>query len=509
VADVWGRETFEGAIKGHLDRCFAGEPVEYIERFRFGAFEKQMHVTYSPFTGPDGAVTHAAVCSHDITHITQVESRLSHYEFRDPTTGLFNRKSLDVILDKEIAHAQRSTDRLRAVLFISIENLGAVNEAFGMATGDLLLENTGLRIQKCIRASDYLFRFVGNELTCLLCHLKRPSDAARVAAKIAEQVKIPYHHQEGDIRIGCCIGVALFPDDGNDAETVIRNAGAAMRQARRAGAECILYNPATHRTASERLVMQSEMLHAFEEDQFSLVYQPIVAADGRVKGAEALIRWNHPEKGLIPPARFIPLAEETGIIRSISKWALYTAAERLARWQRFPGLYISVNLSAEDFRNPELADVLSSALKRAGASAPGSLKLEITESQCMTDPEGTVDQMSRLTAEGFDLFIDDFGTGSSSLGWLKRLPAGTIKIDRLFIDESTRGPEDFAYLEGIVALARSRRKRVILEGVSTREQLSLLRSLEPDGIQGFYFSKPLGADELESILERGERLPLG
>jgi diguanylate cyclase (GGDEF)-like protein/PAS domain S-box-containing protein len=508
VADVWGREIFDKVIRGYLDECLGGTVVEYIERFRFGSFEKEMHVTYSPYAGRDGVITHAAVCSHDITHISQIESKLSHYEFRDPTTGLFNRKSLDIILDKEIAQARRSTDSLRAVLFISIENLGAVNEAFGVATGDLLLENTGLRIQKCIRTSDYLFRFVGNELTCLLCHLKRPTDAARVAGKIAEQVKIPYHHQESDIRIGCCIGIAFFPDDGDDADTVIRNAAAAMRQARHGGAEFFFYNPSTHHKASERLVMQSDMLHAFEKDQFHLVYQPIVDTEGRVKGAEALIRWMHPEKGMIPPGSFIPLAEETGIIRSISKWALYTAAEQLARWSPRFDLYVSVNLSAEDFRSPDLPEVLGSALQRAGVVSPGSLKLEIMESQCMIDPVGTVAQMEKLTAAGFDLFIDDFGTGSSSLGWLKRLPAGTIKIDRLFVDESTRSPEDFAYLAGIVALARSRRKAIIIEGISTPEQFQLLRGLGPDGIQGFYFSTPLTAGELEAVLSQDLRLPL-
>ncbi|MGA2977247.1 MAG: EAL domain-containing protein [Spirochaetia bacterium] len=508
VADVWGKDIFEGVIRKHLEDCFADNAVEYIERFKFGSFEKQMHVTYLPFSGTDGAITHAAVCSHDITHISQIESKLTHYEFRDPTTGLFNRKSLDIILEKEIAQARRSTDKLRAVLFISIENLGKVNEAFSVSTGDLLLENTGLRIQKCLRASDFLFRFVGNELTCLLCHLKRPTDAARVAEKIAEQVKIPYHHQEGDIRIGCCIGVAFYPDDGDDAETVIRNAGAAMRQARRNGQEYYFYNPATHHKASEKMVMESDMLHAFEKEQFHLVYQPIVDAGGRVKGAEALIRWMHPEKGLIPPNSFIPLAEETGIIRSISKWALYAAAEQLSHWSSRYGVFVTVNLSAEDFRSPELPELLTSALRRAGVSSPGFLKLEITESQCMIDPEGTVAQMKQLTDTGFDLFIDDFGTGSSSLGWLKRLPAGTIKIDRLFVDESMRSPEDFDYLASIVALARSRRKSIILEGIGTQQQFDLLKRLNADGMQGFHFSKPLAAEELDAILSKGLRLPL-
>ncbi len=508
VADVWGEETFQGIIRGHLETCFGGIEVQYIERFKFGAFEKHMHVTYSPYRDAEGTITHAAVCSHDITHISQIESKLSHYEFRDPTTGLFNRKSLDIILDKEIEQAKRSPDKLRAVLFISVENLGKVNETFGVATGDLLLENTGLRIQKCLRSADFLFRFVGNELTCLLTHIKRATDAARVAEKIAEQVKMPYHHADGDIRIGCCIGVAFYPEDGEDAETVIRNAGAAMRQARHAGVEYYFYNPATHRRASERLVMESDMLHAFEKEQFHLVYQPIVDCNGMIKGAEALIRWNHPQKGLVQPGSFIPLAEETGIIRSISKWALYAAAEQLSHWSTRHGLYVSVNLSAEDFASPDIAEILASALRRAGLSTPERLKLEITESQCMIDAEATAAQMQRLVDAGFDLFIDDFGTGSSSLGWLKRLPAGTIKIDRLFVDECMRSPEDFEYLANITALVRSRHKRVVLEGVGTEQQFELLKRLDADGLQGFHFSKPLLTGELDSILEENRRLPL-
>ena len=467
-----------------------------------------MHVTYSPYRDAEGMITHAAVCSHDITHISQIESKLSHYEFRDPTTGLFNRKSLDIILDKEIEQAKRSTDKLRAVLFISVENLGKVNQTFGVMTGDLLLENTGLRIQKCLRASDFLFRFVGNELTCLLTHIKRATDAARVAEKIAEQVKMPYHHTNGDIRIGCCIGIAFYPEDGDDAETIIRNAGAAMRQARHAGVEYKFYNQATHRRASDRLVLESDMLLAFEREQFHLVYQPIVDAGGMIKGAEALIRWNHPKKGVVQPKSFIPLAEETGIIRSISKWAIYTAAEQLSHWSARHGVYVAVNLSADDFASPDLAEVLASALRRAGISTPGFLKLEITESQCMIDAEGTVNQMQRLVDAGYDLMIDDFGTGSSSLGWLKRLPAGTIKIDRLFVDECMRSPEDFEYLTNIMSLVRSRGKRVILEGVATEQQYALLKRLNADGFQGFHFSKPLLTQELDAILEGKNSLPL-
>jgi diguanylate cyclase (GGDEF)-like protein len=467
-----------------------------------------MHVTCYPYSAEDGRITHAVVCSHDITHISQIESKLTHFEFRDPTTGLFNRKSLDIILDKEIEQAKRTTDKLRAVLFVAIENLGKVNEVYGINVGDLILENTGIRIQKCLRPADFLFRFVGNELACLLTHIEKSTDAGLVASRIVEQVKMPYNHKDGDIFIGCSVGISVYPDDGETAETILRNAASALNQGRRSGAEFTFYNPRVHESAVGRMALESEIHRAFEKGQFFLVYQPIVDADGGIKGAEALIRWRHPERGIVLPRDFIPVAEDAGIIRIISKWALFAAAEQAARWSSRYGIYISVNLSAEDFWAADLPEVLEAALRRAGLTDPGFLKLEITESQCMVNPEATIAQMARLTARGFDLFIDDFGTGNSSLGYLKTLPAGTVKIDRLFVDESVKSPEDQEYVASITVLARSRRKAVILEGIGTPQQYALLKRLETEGMQGFYFSKPLAAEELEKLLERRVRLPL-
>ena len=308
--------------------------------------------------------------------------------------------------------------------------------------------------------------------------------------------------------MGCSIGIAVYPEDGADTETVIRNASAAMRQARHEGAVFLFHNPAAHSRASDKLVLEGEMHQAIEKEQFHLVFQPIVDRGGKVKGAEALIRWQHPSRGLVAPSAFIPIAEETGVIQSISKWALYAAAEHVARWSQQYGIYVSVNLSAGDFANPQLPDVLASAMRKAGVAAPAFLKLEITERQCMLDPEGTVAQMGRLTSAGFDLFIDDFGTGNSSLGWLKQLPAGTIKIDRLFVDECMRSPEDLDFLANIIGLARSRRKAVILEGIETPRQLDLLKQLPVDGLQGYCFSQPLSAAGMDAVLASDSRLPL-
>ncbi len=507
VAEVWGEARFEKEIQRHLDACFAGREVEYIDRFKFGPFEKHMHVNCYPYVAEGGTITHALVYSHDITHISQIENKLTHYEYRDPVTGLFNRRSLEIILEKEIEDARR-TGSLRAVLYVGLRGLSRVNEVYGHAVGDLILENTGLRIQRALRASDFVFRFEGDELTGLLTNITRSTDAAVVARKIVDQIAMPYHHPAGDIHVSSSIGVAVFPEDGTRGEELIRNASTAMREARRRDVGLLLFNSSLHDSAATRMSLESDMHQAFGRNQFQLVFQPIVDMLGRIKGAEALIRWQHPTRGLIPPGDFIPVAEQSGIIESIGRWALFSAAEHLERWAARFGIYLSINLAARDFLKDDLADVLISALKRAGALKPAFLKLEVTESQCMLDPEDTIRRMSRLASEGFELFVDDFGTGSSSLGYLKRLPAGTIKIDRFFVDESVKSPEDLDYLKNIVSIVRSRRKSIILEGIETAAQFDLLRRLEIDGMQGFHFSRPLATEQMDELLTSGAGLPV-
>jgi diguanylate cyclase (GGDEF)-like protein/PAS domain S-box-containing protein len=508
VAEVWGAERFEKEIKRRLDDCFAGREIEYIDRFKFGPFEKHMHVNCYPFVENDGRITHALVFSHDVTHITQIESKLTHYEFRDPVTGLFNRRSLEIILEKEIEDARRPGGGSRALLYLGLRGLGRVNEVYGHAVGDLILENTGLRIQRSLRAGDFVFRFEGNELACLVTRIDRGTDAAVIARKLVEQISLPYHHPAGDIHVTCAIGVAVFPGDGERGADLVRNASTAMREARRREAGFVLFNEALHDSAATRLTLESDMHQAFGRNEFRLVFQPIVDMLGRIKGAEALIRWQHPTRGLIPPGDFIPVAEQSGIIESIGRWALFTAAEHLARWAPRHGVYLSINLAARDFLKDDLASVLLAALKRAGTAAPAFLKLEVTESQCMADPEDTIRRMARLAEAGFELFVDDFGTGSSSLGYLKRLPAGTIKIDRFFVDEAIKSPEDLDYLKNIVSIVRSRRKSVILEGIETSAQFDLLRRLEIDGMQGFHFSRPLSSEQLDELLTSGAGLPV-
>ena len=508
VTEVWGEEKFNSSIKKYLDECFSGGEIHYIDKFKFGPFEKYMHVSYYPYF-ENNEITHALVFSHDITRISEIESKLTNYEYRDPVTGLFNRRSLDIILEKEIEKAKRSrTEKLRAVLFISLKNFAKVNQTYGHHVGDLLLENTGLRIKKTLRTSDFVFRFEGTDLTAILTDIDRNTDAAIVARNIYNAVSMPYRYKDKDIFISCFLGVSIYPDDGEDINTIIQNAASAMMDAKQRGEKFVLFNKALHVRALERMSLESELQRAFDNHQFELHYQPIVDRDGKICGAEALIRWHHPERGLVPPLDFIPLAEETGIINYIGKWTLYTACKQLKRWSSKYDIYISVNLCAKEFDDEHLIEVIESALQNAGGLDPKSLKLEITETTCMNDPPAAIEKMLRLEKIGIDLCIDDFGTGQSSLSNLKRLPVKTLKIDKVFVDDLVHSEEEREYLANIIRTVKSRKKVVLVEGVEDREQVELLRKMQCDMMQGFYYSKPVRAEEFEQYLQSGARLPL-
>jgi diguanylate cyclase (GGDEF)-like protein/PAS domain S-box-containing protein len=507
VAAVWGEEKFEATIRKHLDDCFAGKEIHYIDQFKFGPFVKYMHVSYYPYREGE-EITHCLVFSHDITQLGEIESRLSNYEYRDPVTGLFNRRSLNIILEKEIEKAKRSrSEKLRALLFIALENMSKVNQAHGHEIGDLLLENTGLRIRKVLRGSDFVFRFEGNELTALLTNVSRNTDAGKVAQKIHNAVALPYDYKGTEILITCSIGIAVYPEDGEERNILIQRAASALQEAKKRGNTFLLFNAALHREAQERLRLESDLAKAFDEQQFELHFQPVVDMAGSLKGAEALIRWQHPQRGTVPPLDFIPLAEETGMIQAIGRWTLFTACQHLARWSGKIDLYLSVNLSARDFADPQLLELLETAMSKAGIKDPRRLKLEITETRCMEDPERTIRRIAELKAKGIDTLVDDFGSGYSSLGYLKRLPADTFKIDRLFVEALAESCAERDYLSRIIDTIKSRRKRVLVEGVSTAQQYALLKDMRCDLMQGYYFSRPLPASVFEKLLARDAALP--
>ncbi len=510
VAEVWGQDIFNTKLKNFLDKCLAGEEVHYIETFKFGLQIRYMHVSYYPYYDNNAnTVTHVCVFSHDITKLGEIESKLINYEFRDPVTGLFNRRSLEIILDMELEKARRSThERLRGILYIGIENLTEINRRFGHNIGNLLLENAGLQVKELLRSSDYVFRYEGNELVILLSKLARNTDAAKVSQKLYDALVTPYNYNTFTISLECHIGIALFPDDGDDREALLKNSITALDEAKKCNYSYLLFDDSLHEKAVNKLNLERDLRNAFQTEQFELYYQPIVDTNFIIQGAEALIRWSHPEKGLVSPNDFIPLATEIGLIEDIGKWALFTAARQIRDWLSIYDLYISINIVAPQFENKYLSEIISAALRNADNLDPKHLKLEITESEGMANPELSITKMQDIIRLGIEIYIDDFGTGLSSLNYLKDLPASSLKIDKVFVDEIENKPEELAFLETIIALAKTRGKQTIVEGVSTEKQVELLTSIGCERMQGFYFSKPVPADQFREYIHDGGKLPV-
>ena len=505
VEQVWGRDRFESVIKNHLDSCFAGESVSYEERFGIGASERVMHVSFYPHE-ESGSITHALVFSTDTTQIRVLETRLKEFQFKDPITGLLNRRSLGVILQNELDKAKRSkTERLRAVMLISLGNFSRINQSYGHHIGDIILENSGLRIKETLRKADLVFRFEGKELAVILTNIARVTDVAKVAEKIVANVGTPYHHDLGDILINASIGVALYPTDGTDVDELIQNASSAMTETRKRSIRYLLFNPELHKRAKRRLQIESDMRRAISESGMHLLYQPIVDVAGNVCGCEALMRWNHPENGYIPPTEFIPIAEESGLINLFSKWTMFEvckAAKLLAPYD----IYVSFNASAHEFSRTRLLEDIEGAIEATGVSAD-SIRVEITETTSMDNPDRAMSRMRDLRTLGIQTVVDDFGTGYSSLSYLKELPVETLKIDKTFVDGIVENVDDRVFFESIVNMAKSRHKTVVVEGVETREQVEIIAECGCDFIQGFFFAKPMPVEELIEIGESQTVLP--
>ncbi len=508
VAEVWGADIFESKLKNFIDKAFKGEEVHYIDNFKFGLEVKYVHVSYYPYRNNDVDITHVLVFTHDITQLGKIESKLINYEYRDPLTGLFNRKSMDIILEMELEQAKRSkTENLRSVLFIDIYNLKDINQKFGFEIGRMLLENTGLRIRETLRDSDFTFCFMGTELAVILTHLSKKTDAAKVAAKLINIIEDPYHYTKHNIKVKCRIGISIFPTDGENKSELIKKAVSASREADSKNLSYMLFDEDLHKESIRKLNMESELSAAFKNKEFVLYFQPIVDKEGIIKGAEALIRWNQPKMGMISPLDFIPLAEDTGLIEEIGKWVIFTTTRQLQNWTKEYNIYVSLNLCAREFANKQLSSIVKNALESAGNLDPKFLKLEITESEGIKNPKEFIKQITQLRAIGIEIFIDDFGTGQSSLEYLKSIPADVLKIDRSFIINIENDTEDLNFLKTIVQMIKSRNKKIVVEGINSKKQVEMLRSMGCNLFQGFYFSKPLPAVEFRKLLEKRVPLP--
>jgi EAL domain-containing protein (putative c-di-GMP-specific phosphodiesterase class I) len=359
-----------------------------------------------------------------------------------------------------------------------------------------------------VHGGEGVARLDGDEFSLLIGELAHYHDAAKVARRLLEELRKPFRLGGQEVFLTASVGLALYPLDGEDADALMKNAGAAMHFAKEQGRDNYqFYSRAMNATALEKLSMESQLRKALERGEFLLHYQPkIWASTGRIVGLEALIRWKHPELGIVPPSQFIPVAEESGLIVPIGEWVLRAACAQNQAWQRsgFPPVHVAVNIAMPHFRQGNLVDSIAEALARSGLD-PALLELELTESMLMQSVDVTLDTLHRIRDMGVRLAIDDFGTGYSSLSYLKRFPLHTLKIDRSFVKDLPRDAEDAAITKAIIAMAHSLRLAVVAEGVETQEQLAFLQQHGCDEVQGYLFSRPVGADEFGGLLAAQEK----
>lgn len=444
----------------------------------------------------------------NITKRKETEERLNYLASFDALTGLPNRTLFHDRLRQAVARA-RWRKRWVAILFLDLDRFKVINDTLGHAVGDLLLKATAARLIDSIREGDTVARLGGDEFVLIFDDLAQSQDTSKVVQKILEALSEPFHLEERELFITASIGVALWPEDGENPDTLLKNADTAMYRAKEMGRNNYQhYSPALNAKASERLTLENALRHALEREELLLHYQPkIDLATGKIVGMEALVRWKHPEHGLVSPAEFIPLAEETGLIVPIGEWVLRAACAQNKAWQEagFPPARIAVNLSARQFQRQNLSQTVERVLKEIDLD-PRYLELELTESIIMKNAEATITMLSELDAMGVEMTVDDFGTGYSSLSYLKRFPVHTLKIDRSFVRDLSHDPDDAAIVTAIITLAHSLNLKVIAEGVESVEQLEFLRSLKCDEMQGYLFSKPLPAQEATELWAEGRSL---
>jgi diguanylate cyclase (GGDEF)-like protein/PAS domain S-box-containing protein len=453
--------------------------------------------------GPDGEPREVVAVSRDVSERKAAEELISYQAYHDTLTGLPNRLLFRDRLSQALAHAHR-TGRTLGVVFLDLDHFKRINDTLGHSAGDRLLEGVARRLAACLREGDTVARVGGDEFTLLLEPLAQPEDAAKVAEKLLQALATPFELDGHRLHVQASIGISLYPDDGQDTETLLKNADNAMYRAKEAGrSNYQLFTRAMTVRAQERLNLEGALRQALERGEFELRYQPFVELKRRrVVGAEALLRWRVAGRGLVPPAEFIPVAEESGLIVPIGEWVLREACATLARLTRVAGgLRIAVNLSPRQFQRQDLVRSVDRALAESGAD-PRLLELEITESLAMQNVAATVEVLSALRERGIRAAVDDFGTGHSSLSYLKRLPIDTVKIDRSFVAGVPGDPDDAAIVSAVVRMAHSLKLRVVAEGVENGRQLRFLARHGCEEVQGFLLGEAVPAAELLQELAR-------
>jgi diguanylate cyclase (GGDEF)-like protein/PAS domain S-box-containing protein len=475
-----------------------------VEHLHYGKNGEKIYVeiTTSPIMDESGKVVQVVHVQRNITERKMMEEKIRHQAYHDELTDLPNRRFFMDIVSIEIPKTHRSQKKL-AILFLDLDRFKEVNDTLGHEAGDQLLKEVSGRLKACIRESDTLARMGGDEFNILLADISRTEDITIIVRKIMNSFQKRYRIAGHDLPITTSIGISIYPDDGKEMDTLFRYADIAMYHAKEMGKNTYrFYNPAINIQSIERMKMEGYLHQAIERGEFSVYYQPqIDIRTGNMVCAEALVRWKHPDLGMLSPNRFIPAAEETGFVKSIDEWVLRTACAQFKKWHMagYPPLCVTVNLSAREFQNPGLVATIAEILEETGLQ-PECLDIEVTESMAMRDIEHTVRQLNELAAMKVRISVDDFGTGYSSLNYLKRLPIHRLKIDQSFVKDITTDPDDRAIIQAVTAMAHNMKLKVVAEGVETEEQLDFLQKSQCDEAQGFIYSKPLPAEEFEELI---------
>jgi diguanylate cyclase (GGDEF)-like protein/PAS domain S-box-containing protein len=459
----------------------------------------------APIHNREGKAIGAVIVFRDVSAARATALQIAHSAQHDFLTGLPNRMLLNDRIDQAIILARRSKLQV-AVLFLDLDGFKHINDSLGHPIGDKLLKSISLRLVKCVRSTDTVSRQGGDEFVVLLSGVNRPNSVAVTAAKILESVAKPHSIDQHDLHITASIGVSAYPDDGLNAETLIKNADTAMYQMKENGRQGFrFFTVAMNERAVERQSIEEGLRRALLRDEFTLYYQPLVCLRTRaIVGAEALIRWTHPRRGPLSPAQFIPIAEDCGLIVPIGKWVLREACRQARTWidSGHPPIRMAVNVSAIELSEAHfLKGVL--AIVRDTGMEPGLLELELTESVLMKRVDSTIAILRTLRDRGVHVAVDDFGTGYSSLSYLRKFPIDTLKVDQSFVRQTGAGGEDAAIVTAVINMARSLRLRVVAEGVERKSELDFLLAQHCDDAQGFYFSKPVPAAEFARLLMRG------
>lgn len=478
---------------------------EMVERHKNGDVYIEW-LTINTIYNADRSVHFRVSIFTDITQKKSSEALILRQANFDSLTGLPNRALLQDRLKQAIVTSNRH-QKLLALLFLDLDNFKTINDSLGHDVGDLLLQAVAERLQRSIREEDTVSRLGGDEFVVVLLDIQKADNAANIAQKIVDELANPFNIGDHILYVTSSIGISLYPEDGYNSDILIKNADSAMYSAKTGGRNCYrFFTQDMNEQALARLTLESDLRQALSRGEFRLHYQPQISSKtGTIIGMEALIRWQHPIRGIVPPANFVPLAEDIGLIASIGEWVLREACRQNRAWQAqgLPPVTVAVNLSALQFLQHNLPDKIQEILDETGLE-PRYLELELTESTFMQDAEHTIATLHTLKAMGLQLAIDDFGTGYSSLSYLKRFPIDKLKIDQSFVRELASDPDDAAIARTIIRMGHSLRLEVIAEGVETVEQLAFMKKEGCDQIQGYFFSKPLTPDELGQFMLQNE-----